>query len=205
MGNTKGKIRGYTGKKLTNSELLRRKRSREDDWHNKFPGRVQLTVMIVCFVLFLVIWSCDADARWRQKERVVEPDGYKDIKRVEYVRNYDGDTVTVNIHKWPALVGHEIPIRVAGVDTPEIYGDCDKEKSLARITKAFVEIELTNARRISILNPERGKYFRIVGDIVYDGKSLTKELLERGYGVPYDGGTKENPWCEEKVLTDLTE
>lgn len=40
---------------------------------------------------------------------------------------YDGDTLTVEASLWPDLVwtGN---VRVLGVDTPEIRGECDQEK-----------------------------------------------------------------------------
>lgn len=122
--------------------------------------------------------------------------GYPDINYVEYVRNYDGDTITVNLIGYRDIVGDEIPIRVRGVDTPEIRGGCLTEKVRAIQAKRFVESELIMAKRIKIINPDRGKYFRIVGDVWYDGKNLSDELLDRGLAVPYDGGTKTNPWCE---------
>jgi endonuclease YncB( thermonuclease family) len=42
---------------------------------------------------------------------------------VEYVRNYDGDTMTVNIPGVHPLFGNEIGIRVRGIDTLEIRGN----------------------------------------------------------------------------------
>lgn len=38
---------------------------------------------------------------------------------------YDGDTMRVNVSGWPPVVGQNMPIRVRGVDTPEIM--CAKE------------------------------------------------------------------------------
>jgi endonuclease YncB( thermonuclease family) len=121
---------------------------------------------------------------------------YPDIEGVTYLRNYDGDTVTVNIDGYPEIIGKKISIRVEGIDTPEIRGKCENEKIEARIVKDFVRQELKNAKDIKIVDVSRGKYFRIVGDFQYDGKSLREQILEKGYGYPYDGGTKSNPWCK---------
>jgi endonuclease YncB( thermonuclease family) len=44
---------------------------------------------------------------------------------------YDGDTFRVDIDSLPPIVGKNIPIRVNGVDTPEIRGKCQYEKNLA--------------------------------------------------------------------------
>jgi len=44
------------------------------------------------------------------------------VSKVESV--HDGDTITVTINKWPTITGERIPVRIDGVDTPEINGDC---------------------------------------------------------------------------------
>ena len=51
---------------------------------------------------------------------------------VEYVRNYDGDTITVNIPNTPPIIGIKMPIRISGIDTPEIKG-----KTIEQITQEF--------------------------------------------------------------------
>jgi len=123
---------------------------------------------------------------------------YPDIENVVFVKNHDGDTLTVSIPGYPDIIGRDIPIRVRGIDAPEIKGICDEEVLLAVEAKRFVNIELTGASKIDIVEIGRDKYFRIDGDVVYDGKSLRKEMLDRGYAHPYDGGTKINHWCKVK-------
>ena len=115
---------------------------------------------------------------------------------VQYVRAYDGDTITVNIPRLPEVFGRNIGIRVRGVDTPEIRGKCDNEKYLAIRARNYVRSLLENAQKIDLINPERGKYFRIVADVRFDGADLRDSLLHMGYAINYNGGTKTNPWCE---------
>ena len=38
------------------------------------------------------------------------------------MRNYDGDIITVDSPDWPDIVGDNIGIRIAGIDTPELRG-----------------------------------------------------------------------------------
>jgi endonuclease YncB( thermonuclease family) len=123
--------------------------------------------------------------------------GYPDIENVEFVRNYDGDTILVNIPGYPDIIGKEIAVRVSGIDSPEIKGICDREVLLAVEAKRHVNSLLTEASKIDIVGVGRDKYFRINGDVIVDGKSLRKDMLSRGYAVPYDGGTKVNVWCEK--------
>ena len=69
-----------------------------------------------------------------------------------------------DIEGWPAIVGDNIPVRVSGVDTPEIRGHCDVEKSQARKARDYVADLLFDARRIELRAIEHGKYFRLVAD-----------------------------------------
>ena len=61
---------------------------------------------------------------------------------------YDGDTFRVDIDSLPPIVGKNIPIRLNGVDTPEIRGKCEHEKDLAIKARDFVRNKL--ARKASL-------------------------------------------------------
>jgi micrococcal nuclease len=124
-----------------------------------------------------------------------------DFTNVTYIRNYDADTVTFDIKGLPPLFGSNISVRVGGIDTPEIRTKNKCEKGLAIQGKLFVAGQLGSAKKITLRNPQRGKYFRIVADIHYDGKDLKTELLKRSLGYPYDGGTKMKVnWCKAPNL-----
>jgi len=108
---------------------------------------------------------------------------------------YDGDTFRVDIASLPPIVGKNIPIRVNGVDTPEIRGKCQYEKDLALEARDFVRVKLANAKEIKLTNLQRGKYFRVVANVVVDGVSLEKELLDNELAYEYSGGKKLS-WCK---------
>jgi endonuclease YncB( thermonuclease family) len=108
---------------------------------------------------------------------------------------YDGDTFRVNIDSLPPIVGKNIPIRVNGVDTPEIRGKCQYEKDLALEARDFVRVKLSNAKEIKLTNLQRGKYFRVVANVLVDGVSLEQELLDNKLAYEYSGGKKLS-WCE---------
>jgi len=107
---------------------------------------------------------------------------------------YDGDTFRVDIDSLPPIVGKNIPIRLNGVDTPEIQGKCQYEKDLALKARDFVRNKLANAKEIKLTKLQRGKYFRVVADVILDGVSLEKELLENELAYKYSGG-KKSSWC----------
>ena len=108
---------------------------------------------------------------------------------------YDGDTFRVNIDSLPPIVGKNIAIRVNGVDTPEIRGKCQYEKNLALEARDFVKGKLANAKEIKLTNLQRGKYFRVVANVVVDGVSLEQELLDKELAYEYSGG-KKLTWCK---------
>jgi len=130
------------------------------------------------------------------------------IPNVTIVSCYDADTCRVNLPRsafnddWAyQLFGHNIPIRVEGIDTPEIRGKCQKEKDLAHEARDLVRGLLNNAQAITLTiddNPKevRGKYFRIVGMLIADDVDISDLLIERQLAVLYDGGTKRKDWCE---------
>ena len=133
--------------------------------------------------LFLFLFSCS--------KGLVTTDTYSGA---EYIRNYDGDTITFNLPGLHPLIGNKISVRVKGIDTPEIRGKCREEKMLAKKAKVFVEDFLKNAKQIDLVNMKRGKYFRIVADVVVDEKSLGEALVEKKLALPYNGKTKKNRW-----------
>ncbi len=116
---------------------------------------------------------------------------------VQYIKNYDADTVTFKIPSVHPLIGDNISVRVRGLDTPEIKGKLPCEKQAARTAQRLVENIMKNAKNIELRNVDRDKYFRILADVVVDEKSLTDILLKNNLAYIYDGGTKEKiDWCK---------
>ncbi len=92
------------------------------------------------------------------------------------------------------IILQNIAIRVNGIDTPEIRGKCKKEKELAINARDFVRNLLLKAKVIKLTNIARGKYFRIVANVLIDGDSLEKQVLNKKLAYVYDGGKKLG-WC----------
>jgi endonuclease YncB( thermonuclease family) len=106
----------------------------------------------------------------------------------------DGDTFVVTVEEWPPLFGREIPVRVTGIDTPELRGRCQKEIDLANRAKGYTTNFLKGSE-ITLSNLGRDKYFRILADVTVDGKDLAEWLLRNHLAVPYSGGEKQS-WCD---------
>ena len=110
------------------------------------------------------------------------------------VSAYDGDTFTVDAEIWPSVVWHGA-VRVSGVDTPEIRGQCEEEKARARAARDFVR-ELLIGKTVILAGVKHGKYAkRVVATVLLaDGSDLANVLIATGHGRAYDGGRREK-WC----------
>lgn len=126
------------------------------------------------------------------------------IPCVEYIDNYDGDTVKVNLPNFHYIFGKDLSVRIANIDTAEIKTKNPCEKTAAIKAKKLVHQILNNAKKISLINVKRGKYFRVVADISADGVSIAKTLKKHKLAVSYSGGTKKQiDWCALTVSQNI--
>ena len=103
---------------------------------------------------------------------------YGNATVTEVTSIYDADTFRVNLKGYPPIIGERIPVRVNGIDTPEIKGKCDTEKQLARHARQYTVQALRSAKTIELRNMQRGKYFRILADVYVYGKDLADSLIK---------------------------
>lgn len=113
------------------------------------------------------------------------------VRISEITSIYDADPFRANIEGWPSVIGQRVPIRVNGVDAPEIRGKCAKENAGARAAKQHTISKLRGAKTIELRNIRRGKYFRLLAD----RESLARSLVDAGLARPYHGGTRLG-WCD---------
>lgn len=116
------------------------------------------------------------------------------------VNVHDGDTITINLPGLPDLFGKSIGIRLNGIDTPELTSSCTTsalriaEKAKAIIARDKLTELVNSAKVITLVNPQRDKYFRIAATVMLDDVSVGQVLIDQGLADPYDGGTKRG-WC----------
>ncbi len=115
---------------------------------------------------------------------------------VKFIKNYDGDTLTVNIPNAPAFFAKKAKVRILGIDTAEIKTKAPCEKKMAKLAKEFVEKRLKRAKRIDLKKIGHDKYFRILAKVIYDGKNIGDELIQAKLAIPYEGKKKAKvDWC----------
>lgn len=128
------------------------------------------------------------------------PEAVGHVYNIEVTRIIDGDTIVFEAPFLPSPLKPELSIRVFGVDTPEKSwrAGCEKEKKLAEKASAFTETQLKESTNHQILLMKWDKYGgRVIGDVLLDGQSLRKMLIDNKLAVEYFGEAKSN-WCEEK-------
>lgn len=148
---------------------------------------MSVRLIAAVFVLLSASYSVNALA----KKAVI----YGDVIVDEVTSIYDADTFRANISGWPSIVGERTPIRINGIDAPEIRGKCEQEKKKARQAKQITVGLLRSAKKIELRNMQRGKYFRIIADVYVDGESVAGHLIRSGLAYEYFGGTRQS-WCD---------
>ena len=109
---------------------------------------------------------------------------------------YDGDTCYVLMPALPKPL-QKMSVRVLGIDTPEIRGECKREKELALKARTFANKVFSEARNIKFSDLKWDKYGgRILSNVYIDGYLYADMIINEQLARPYDGGKKDG-WCNE--------
>lgn len=117
---------------------------------------------------------------------------------LKILRVIDGDTVEFEAPFLVDPLPKKLSIRVWGVDTPEksFRAKCEKEAAMGAEASKFTKDLVANAKTTQITIYDWDKFGgRVLGDVLIDGQSLTKMLIDKGYAREYYGDAKES-WCE---------
>lgn len=107
----------------------------------------------------------------------------------------DGDTLAVRARIW---LGQELEtlVRIAGIDTPELRGECESERSRARAARAYLETQVAGGA-VTLAQIRYEKYAgRVMAKVATQtGADLAARMIASGHARPYDGGRRA-PWCQ---------
>ena len=121
------------------------------------------------------------------------------VKYGKVIKVYDGDTITV-ASKIPNLKNSQIykfSVRLNGIDTPEIKGSNEDEKSIALKARDALSEKIMD-KDVYLKNVKTEKYGRLLCDVYLGNQHLNQWMLDQRFAVKYDGGTKISPklWSE---------
>ena len=115
------------------------------------------------------------------------------LKGGQVIKVYDGDTITIaSSLPIPNAPMYRFPVRLRGIDAPEMKGKNEDEKRAARISQKALE-SLVLHKNVTLKNVETEKYGRILADVFFYDVNLSEFMLKNNYAVKYDGGTKKSP------------
>ena len=126
----------------------------------------------------------------------------------EITKVVDGDTIDVVIDLGFDIYKHE-RVRIAGIDTPEKRTRDLAEKKLGidatNWMKATLEDTINGEHELTIrteLKGGVGKYGRLLGWLYVgdEEKSLNEQMIDEGYALEYDGGTKQKNFEELREI-----
>lgn len=121
------------------------------------------------------------------------------------IKVYDGDTITIAT-KLPFNDSplYRLSVRLNGIDSPEIKGKTDDEKTIAKGARDALSRLILN-KYVVLKNIQSEKYGRILAEVYLNELCLNEWLIENRYAVKYDGGTKKTPssWVKYNISGEL--
>jgi len=108
-------------------------------------------------------------------------------------RVVDGDTVDVVLDLGFDIL-YKCRVRLYGIDTPESRTRNKDEKARGKMATAFLEDAINNGKQVVIqtkLKDSRGKFGRVLGDVVVDGININQSMIDNYHAAAYFGQSKE--------------
>lgn len=125
---------------------------------------------------------------WKNTVPFVPPLGTGHVIKV-----YDGDTITIaSSLPFPESPIYRFPVRLNGIDAPEMHGKSEDEKEAAKNAQQALE-RLILHQDVVLKHVQTEKYGRILADVYLGDINLNKWLIDNHYAITYDGGTKRSP------------
>ena len=108
-------------------------------------------------------------------------------------RVVDGDTVDVMLDLGFDIL-YNCRVRLFGIDTPESRTRNLDEKARGKMASAFLKEAIDNGTKVVIqtkLKDSRGKFGRVLGNVVVDGVNINQSMIDHYHAAAYFGQNKE--------------
>ena len=117
------------------------------------------------------------------------------------VKIIDGDTIDVDIDLGFDIILAKQRIRLYGIDTPESRTRDKEEKYYGKLSAAFLQKHCPKGSYITLKThlDKKGKFGRILGEIIVDGNNLNQQMIEENLAVEYHGQSKADIQKEHQV------
>jgi len=109
-------------------------------------------------------------------------------------RVVDGDTIDVILDLGFSIL-HKCRVRLYGIDTPESRTRDKDEKARGKLAAKYLKDSIKNGTEIilrSKLKDSKGKYGRVLGEIIVDNININQSMIEKYLAVRYTGQSKKD-------------
>ncbi len=111
----------------------------------------------------------------------------------QVIKVYDGDTITIASRlPFENSPMYRLQVRLNGIDSPEIKGKSEEEKTCAKRARDSLSSLILN-KYVRLENIQTEKYGRILADVYLDKVHINSWMVDCRYAVSYDGGKKKCP------------
>jgi len=120
-------------------------------------------------------------------------------------RVVDGDTIDVTLDLGFDIF-HKCRVRLYGIDTPESRTRNKDEKARGKMAGSFLKEAVEEGKKVVIqtkLKDSKGKYGRVLGDVVVDGKNINQMMIKCHLAVAYYGQSKDDVEAEHMRNRDI--
>jgi micrococcal nuclease len=119
-------------------------------------------------------------------------------------RVVDGDTIDVILDLGFSIL-HKCRVRLYGIDTPESRTRDKDEKARGKLAAKYLEDCINYGTEIilrSKLKDSKGKYGRVLGEIIVDNININQSMIEKYLAVRYTGQSKKDVEAEHLLNRD---
>jgi micrococcal nuclease len=112
--------------------------------------------------------------------------------KAKITRIVDGDTIRCDIDLGFSTILHNQVVRLYGIDTPESRTRDKEEKFYGKLAASFLKKQCKKGTCIALRTylDKRGKYGRILGELIVDGVNVNQLMVEEHMAVEYHGQSK---------------
>ena len=110
----------------------------------------------------------------------------------------DGDTIDVVLDLGFDIL-YKSRVRLFGIDTPESRTRNKDEKARGKMASAFLKEAIEDGEKVVIqtkLKDSRGKFGRVLGDVVVDDININQLMVKCHLAVAYHGQSKDDVEAE---------
>lgn len=129
-----------------------------------------------------------SDVEWEDTIPFVVP-----VSEAKVIKCYDGDTITIafKLSKKKNVI-YRLPVRLRGIDCPELRTKDPNEKECAELAKQMIT-DLVLGKIVKLQNRDMDKYGRLLADVIVGNTNISEVLILNRLAIAYDGGTKQVP------------